>query len=56
MYALRVLGGLFYLSGALVLVYNVWMTLAGKLREEAPMSDASYDPEADRPATAVPAE
>jgi cytochrome c oxidase cbb3-type subunit 1 len=56
MYALRVLGGLFYLSGALVLVYNVWMTLAGKLREEAPMSDASYDPEADRPTAAVPAE
>ena len=56
MYALRVLGGLFYLSGAIVLVYNVWMTIAGKLREEAPMSDAKYDPQADRPITAVPAE
>jgi cytochrome c oxidase cbb3-type subunit 1 len=56
MYALRVLGGLFYLSGAIVLVYNVWMTIAGKLREEAPMSDAKYDPAADRPITAVPAE
>ncbi|NNE49857.1 MAG: cytochrome-c oxidase, cbb3-type subunit I [Altererythrobacter sp.] len=56
MYSLRVLGGLFYLSGAIVLVYNVWMTIAGKLREEAPMSDAKYDPQADRPITAVPAE
>ncbi|MBO6609535.1 cytochrome-c oxidase, cbb3-type subunit I [Altererythrobacter sp.] len=56
MYSLRVLGGLFYLSGAVVLVYNVWMTIAGKLREEAPMSDANYDPQADRPITAVPAE
>ncbi|MBO6944247.1 cytochrome-c oxidase, cbb3-type subunit I [Altererythrobacter sp.] len=56
MYSLRVLGGLFYLSGAVVLVYNVWMTIAGKLRSEAPMSDANYDPQADRPITAVPAE
>ena len=56
MYALRVLGGLFYLGGACVLVFNVWMTIAGKLREEAPMSDAKYDPQSDRPASAVPAE
>ena len=37
------------------------MTLAGRLRAEAPMTDADYDPQADRPivdadATAVPAE
>ncbi|RGP39850.1 Cytochrome-c oxidase [Altererythrobacter insulae] len=56
MYALRVLGGLFYLGGACVLVFNVWMTIAGRLRTEAPMSDARYDPQTDRPITAVPAE
>jgi cytochrome c oxidase cbb3-type subunit I len=39
----------------------MWMTLAGKLREEAAMTDAAYDPVADRPIapsgrSAVPAE
>jgi len=61
MYVLRAFGGLLYLSGAVIMVYNVWMTLAGKMREEKPMSDAAYDPEADRPITSgtpatVPAE
>jgi len=55
MFLLRALGGLLYLSGAVVLVVNVWMTIAGKLREEAPMRDAAYDAEADRPIIA-PAE
>ena len=56
MYLLRAFGGLLYLTGAAVMVYNVWMTLAGRLRVEAPMSDAAYDEAADRPITAVPAE
>ncbi|WAT18176.1 cytochrome-c oxidase, cbb3-type subunit I [Aurantiacibacter sp. MUD11] len=56
MYALRALGGLLYLAGAALLVWNVWMTIAGKLREEAPMTETPYDAEADRPVTAVPAE
>ncbi|MFN4113988.1 MAG: cytochrome-c oxidase, cbb3-type subunit I [Sphingomonadaceae bacterium] len=56
MYLLRAFGGLLYLTGAAVMVYNVWMTIAGRLREEAPMSDAAYDEAADRPITAVPAE
>jgi len=61
MYLMRAFGGLLYLSGAAIMSFNVWMTLAGRLREEAPMSDAPYDPQADRPivqsaATAVPAE
>jgi len=55
MFVLRAFGGLLYLSGACVLVFNVWQTIAGKLREEAPMRDATYDPEADRPILA-PAE
>jgi cytochrome c oxidase cbb3-type subunit 1 len=49
MYWLRAFGGLLYLSGALLMVANVWLTIAGRLREEAPLSDAKYDPEADRP-------
>ncbi|WP_198507713.1 cytochrome-c oxidase, cbb3-type subunit I [Qipengyuania seohaensis] len=61
MYVLRAFGGLLYLSGALVMTYNIWMTLAGKLRDEAPMRDAAYDAEKDRPivdtpTSAVPAE
>ena len=61
MYLMRAFGGLLYLSGAAIMSFNVWMTLAGRLREEAPMSDAPYDPQADHPivqsaATAVPAE
>ena len=56
MYALRALGGLLYLAGALVMVWNVWMTIAGKLRTEAPMTETPYDAEADRPAAAEPAE
>ncbi len=54
MYVLRAFGGFLYLSGAVVMVYNVWMTLAGKLRDEAPMRDAAYDPELDRPLPAIP--
>ena len=61
MYLMRMTGGLLYLSGALVMTYNVWMTLAGKLRDEAPMTDTPYDPEKDKPIVgsrpdAVPAE
>jgi len=61
MYVMRAFGGLLYLSGAVIMIYNVWMTLAGKMREEKPMRDAAYDAAADRPLppktqTAVPAE
>ncbi|WP_298021022.1 cytochrome-c oxidase, cbb3-type subunit I [uncultured Parasphingopyxis sp.] len=61
MYLIRGVGGILYLTGALIMVVNVWMTIAGKLREEKPMTDAAYDPEKDRPlpprhADAVPAE
>jgi cytochrome c oxidase cbb3-type subunit 1 len=48
-YAIRVAGGLLYLAGALVMVWNIWMTIAGKLRDEAPMSTPVYDPARDRP-------
>ena len=57
-YAIRVVGGLLYLAGGLVMVFNVWMTIAGRLREEAPMSGPKFNPAADRPIppAAVPAE
>jgi cytochrome c oxidase cbb3-type subunit I len=54
MYALRAVGGLLYLSGAIIMAYNVWMTIAGKLRDEAPMSDTPHDEAADRPILAQP--
>ncbi len=56
MYVLRAFGGLLYLAGALIMVINVWATILGKQREEAPMTEAAFDPAADRPAAAVPAE
>ncbi|QAY78724.1 cytochrome-c oxidase, cbb3-type subunit I [Sphingosinicella sp. BN140058] len=49
MYVIRSAGGLLYLAGFLIMVFNVWMTVKGKLREEKPMSDAAFNPAADRP-------
>ena len=49
MYLIRAAGGLLYLAGALVMVWNVWMTVKGRLRDEKPMNDAAFDPERDRP-------
>ena len=58
MYIMRAFGGLLYLSGFLVMLWNVGQTLAGKVRDEAPMTETPHDPVADRPIppTAVPAE
>ena len=56
MYLARAFGGILYLSGALIMAYNVWMTVAGKLRQELPMRQAEYNPDADRPLVATPAE
>ena len=55
---IRLSGGLLYLSGMLVMVWNVRMTIAGRLRDEAPLTTAPYDPARDRPIAArpVPAE
>jgi cytochrome c oxidase cbb3-type subunit 1 len=62
-YVIRVAGGALYFLGALFMVWNIWMTIAGKLRAEAPLSDASFDPARDHPLpahngrpAAVPAE
>ncbi|ALE15672.1 Cytochrome c oxidase subunit CcoN [Altererythrobacter epoxidivorans] len=58
MFALRAFGGLLYLSGFVIMIVNVWQTLKGNLREEAPMTETPHDEEADRPLPAhtVPAE
>jgi len=52
----RAFGGLLYLAGAVVLVINVWRTILGHQREEAPLYAPAYDAEADRPVVAQPAE
>ena len=49
LYIMRAFGGALYLAGGAVMTYNMWMTLKGLVRAEAPMTDAAYDPEADRP-------
>ncbi len=48
-YVMRIGGGLLYFVGALFMVWNVAMTIAGKLRAEAPLATTIYDPEHDRP-------
>jgi cytochrome c oxidase cbb3-type subunit 1 len=35
-YVIRALGGVFYLSGALLMAYNVWRTIRGDVEQEAP--------------------
>ncbi|VVT20910.1 cytochrome-c oxidase, cbb3-type subunit I [Erythrobacter sp. EC-HK427] len=54
MYLMRAFGGLLYLSGAILMAYNIWMTIAGRLREEAPMGDTPHDASADRPIVPQP--
>ena len=56
MYLARAFGGVLYLSGALIMAWNVWQTIAGNLRQEEPLRQAAYDQNADRPLVAVPAE
>jgi cytochrome c oxidase cbb3-type subunit 1 len=36
-YVIRLLGGLFYLGGALILVFNIVQTIRGRVRDEAPL-------------------
>ena len=54
MYVMRAAGGLMYLSGAIIMAYNIWMTIAGHQRVEKPMADTNYDEAADRPVVANP--
>jgi cytochrome c oxidase cbb3-type subunit 1 len=50
-YLIRVLGGLLYFAGALIMTWNIAMTIAGRIRTEAPMTSAAFDPAKDRPVT-----
>ena len=56
MYLIRAAGGAMYLAGFLLLVFNVWATLAGAVRAEKPMTETPYNAAADRPLAPVPAE
>jgi cytochrome c oxidase cbb3-type subunit 1 len=49
-YVIRAVGGLLFIVGALIMVYNLWMTVRGAVEEE-PVSGTETD--AARP---VPAE
>ncbi|WP_199556091.1 cytochrome-c oxidase, cbb3-type subunit I [Sandaracinobacteroides hominis] len=40
-YVIRLLGGLLYFGGSLVMVYNLWRTIRGDVRAEAPLVDSS---------------
>ena len=53
MYVLRCFGGLLYLSGACIMTANIWLTILGKQRVEAPLHGPRFDPAKDRP---LPAE
>ena len=55
MYLMRLFGGALYLAGAVIMTYNIWMTIAGYQREEAPMDDTAHDEAADRPIAPQPA-
>lgn len=59
MYVLRCFGGLLYLTGAVFMTVNVWLTILGRQRQEAPLHRAAFDPVRDRPLPApvlVPAD
>ena len=57
MYLIRGAGGLLYLSGAIIMAWNIGRTIAGSpLRDEKPMHDAKFDPAADRPLAASAAQ
>lgn len=49
MYVLRAFGGVLYLAGGLVFAWNIAMTIAGRLRQEQPMTQTPYNAAADRP-------
>ena len=53
MYLLRAFGGLLYLSGGLIMAFNVWQTILGNLRIEEPLRSAAHDPARDVPLNAA---
>lgn len=53
MYILRAAGGLMYLAGAIIMAFNIAMTIAGRLRNEAPLGETPHDEAADIPLPAA---
>ncbi|HXG81085.1 MAG TPA: cytochrome-c oxidase, cbb3-type subunit I [Sphingomicrobium sp.] len=49
LYLIRAAGGLLYLAGFMIMVWNIAQTVRGKLRDEKPLSDAAFNPDNDRP-------
>src|SRR3546814_3007387 len=45
-YVIRALGGVCFLLGSLIMVYNLWRTARGDLRDESPMVHAGAQPAA----------
>lgn len=54
-YVMRVFGGLLYLAGALVMAYNLFMTIRGELRDERPFAQPAPAKPSNAP-SAIPAE
>jgi len=54
LYIIRAVGGLLYLAGAVIMTVNVWRTILGHSRTEAPMTETLHDAERDRPIGRVP--
>ena len=52
-YIIRMLGGLLYFAGAVLMAWNVWMTARGRIRNEAPLdAGLPYHPDTDKPLAA----
>lgn len=43
-YIARAFGGLLYLAGGLVMAFNIWMTIRGRVRDERPIATAALQP------------
>ncbi len=55
-YLIRATGGLFYLAGGLLMVWNVWQTVKGRIRDESPMGGGVIRPQPAPAQAATPAE
>jgi len=51
---MRAAGGLMYLTGASLMVFNMWMTIIGRQRVEAPMGETIHDADRDHPIAQQP--
>ncbi|MGZ8305542.1 MAG: cytochrome-c oxidase, cbb3-type subunit I [Allosphingosinicella sp.] len=49
MYVIRAAGGALYLGGFLIMIWNVFQTARGHIRDEKPMTETLHDPARDRP-------